>query len=100
MTSRNMLISPTTSDSPLLRSAFANAAGEPSTDRQGDTELLEGLFGPDVEIGEVEETENLDVEEDILGEQDTPNGQMSESPEAREARVLPSPVKPSAEGHR
>ena len=97
MTSRNMPISPTTSDSPLLRSAFANAAGEPSTDRQGDTELLEGLFGPDVEIGEVEETENLDVEEDILGEQDTPNGQMSESPEAREARVLPSPVRPSAE---
>ena len=45
-------ISPPDSDDPLLRSAFA--AGEQSADREGDEELLHGLFGTDVEIGEVE----------------------------------------------
>ena len=90
MTRRNLPISPNDCDSPLLRSAFANAAGEPSTEWEGDTELLEGLFGQDVEV---EETETLDMEDDILGEQDAP----TESPEAREARVLPSPARPSAE---
>ena len=95
MTTRRLPISPTDSDNPLLRSAFA--AGEPSADREGDAELLQGLFGKDVEIGEVEEAEDQDVDENILAEQDMPNGPMSESPEAREATVLPSPVRPSAE---
>ena len=88
-------IRPTNSDNPLLRSAFA--AGEPSTDREGDAELLQGLFGDEVEIGEVEEDEDQDVDDNILAEQDMPNGPMSESPEAREATVLPSLARPSAE---
>ena len=95
MTTRRLPISPTNSDNPLLRTAFA--AGESSADREGDAELLQGLFGKDVEIGEVEEAEDQDVDENILAEQDMPNGPMSESPEAREATVLPSPVRPSAE---
>ena len=61
MTTRRLHISPTDSDNPLLRSSLA--AGEPSADREGDAELLQGLFGEDVEIGEVEEAEDQDVEQ-------------------------------------
>ena len=88
-------IRPPDSDDPLLRSAFA--AGEQSADREGDEELLDGLFGPDVEIGEVEEAEDQDEDKIIHAEPDMRSGPMSESPEAREATMLPSLVRPSAE---
>ena len=79
LTTNRAPIRPTNSDNPLLRSAFA--AGEPSADREGDAELLQGLFGDEVEIGEVEEDEDQDVDDNILAEQDMPNGPLSESRE-------------------
>ena len=78
LTTNRSPIRPTNSDNPLLSSA--SAAGEHSTDREGGAELLQGLFGDEVEIGEVEEDEDQDVDDNILAEQDMPNGPMSESP--------------------
>ena len=48
-------------------------------------------------MGEVELAEDPDEDKTINAEPGMPSGPMSESPEAWEATMLPSPVRPSAE---